>query len=142
MLSDTYTLMVMHTSPKTHTNMHTLFHQGVSFTRWTCIPSNTTSCFFSLHSLLTSVSSRGFDFWVSRRVVDFSVSICLSTCLGFCMSFALLLAAWRSLSILLSTIYLPINVVNFGTLVVHSVQIAIAVIFLSFSELQITPSIY
>lgn len=51
---------------------------------------------FALHPLpllLTSVSSRGFNFCVSRRVVDFSVSICLFTCLGFCMSFALFLAA-------------------------------------------------
>lgn len=34
--------------------------------------------------------------FVSRRVVHFSVSICLFTCLGFCISFALFLSAWLS----------------------------------------------
>ncbi len=54
-------------------------------------------------SLLTSVSSRGFSFCVSRRVVYFSVSICLFTCLGFWMSFALFL--FLPLSVCLPTIF-------------------------------------
>lgn len=111
---------LFHTNTQAYksTYMHTLVHQGVSFTRWTCIlsPGNLAAFTFSPNPplLLTSVSSRGFNF------------LCLSTgCAFLCVHLSPHLS-WHlhifcslplppdSPSCRLFAIYLPLNVVNCG----------------------------